>query len=94
MLRRYDNHTIRTMLLQTQVNLRALLVSRGFGLVIALDEAQVAVNGILAGKLISPSALIKNKNELFDSKNQVQPNFRRGFLTPLSATLSNMKATL
>ncbi|KAF9314251.1 hypothetical protein BG006_003963, partial [Podila minutissima] len=90
----YDNRAIRDMLRETQINLHTLLVPRRLGLVIALDEAQVAVTGILSDKLISPSALLKNRNELFDSKNQIQSRFRRGFLTPLSATLSNMQATL
>ncbi|KAF9397932.1 hypothetical protein BGZ94_006146, partial [Podila epigama] len=94
-LREYDNLTIQAMLGKVQTKLRSLLVhKRRLGLVIALDEAQVAVTGILSEKLISPSALIKNRDALFDSKNQIQSKFRRGFLTPLSATLSNMQATL
>ncbi|KAF8922885.1 hypothetical protein BGZ47_005241, partial [Haplosporangium gracile] len=93
-LREYDNLTIRALLDKVQTKLRSLLVSKRLGLVIALDEAQVAVTGILSEKLISPSALIKNRNMLFDSKNRIQSKFRRGFLTPLSATLSNMRATL
>ncbi|KAI8356289.1 hypothetical protein B0O80DRAFT_497003 [Mortierella sp. GBAus27b] len=90
----YDKRVIRDMLRETQINLHTLLVPRRLGLVVALDEAQVAVTGILSDKLISPSALLNNKNDLFDSKNQIQSRFRRGFLTPLSATLSNMRATL
>ncbi|KAF8924896.1 hypothetical protein BGZ47_003626 [Haplosporangium gracile] len=93
-LQGYDNRAIRDMLRETQINLHTLLVPRRLGLVIALDEAQVAATGILSEKLISPSALIKNRNALFDSKSQIQSKFRRGFLTPLSATLSNMQATL
>ncbi|KAK3810466.1 MAG: hypothetical protein J3R72DRAFT_480919 [Linnemannia gamsii] len=86
-LREYDNHTIHALLDKVQTKLRSLLASKRLGLVIALDEAQVAVTGILCEKLISPSALLKNRNALFDSKNQIQSRFRRGFLTPLSATL-------
>ncbi|KAG0277855.1 hypothetical protein BGZ96_002685 [Linnemannia gamsii] len=67
-LREYDNHTIHAFLDKVQTKLRSLLASRRLGLVIALDEAQVAVTGILSDKLISPSALLKNKNDLFDSK--------------------------
>jgi hypothetical protein len=93
-LREYDNLTIQAMLDEVQTKLHLLLVPRRLGLVIALDEAQTAVTGILSGKFISPSALIKNRDVLFDSKNQIQSEFRRGFLTPLSATLSNMQATL
>ncbi|KAH7055030.1 hypothetical protein BKA57DRAFT_501557 [Linnemannia elongata] len=93
-LREYDNHTILAFLDKVQTKLRSLLVPKRLGLVIALDEAQVAATGILSEKLISPSALIKNRNALFDSKNQIKSKFRRGFLTPLSATLSNMQATL
>ncbi|KAI1288806.1 hypothetical protein EDD11_009648 [Mortierella claussenii] len=90
----YHVRTIRAMLDQVQTRIRNVLLPRRLGVVIALDEAQVAANSILAGKLISPSALIKNRNVLFDNKNQIQSEFRRGFLTPLSATLSNMQATL
>ncbi|KAF9118178.1 hypothetical protein BGW39_001417 [Mortierella sp. 14UC] len=93
-LREYDNLTIQAMLGEVQTKLHLLLVPRRLGLVIALDEAQVAVTGILSGKLISPSALMKNRGALLDSKGQIQTKFRRGFLTPLSATLSNMQATL
>ncbi|KAG9062235.1 hypothetical protein KI688_006567 [Linnemannia hyalina] len=64
----YDNRAIRDMLRETQINLHTLLVPRRLGLVIALDEAQVAATGILSEKLISPSALLKNRNDLFDSK--------------------------
>ncbi|KAF9287534.1 hypothetical protein BGZ68_001690 [Mortierella alpina] len=93
-LQQYDYRAIEAMLVDVQANLRSFLVPRKYGLVIALDEAQHAVNGILAGKLIAPSALVKYRDTLFDSKNQIQTKFRRGFLTPLSATLSNMQATL
>ncbi|KAF9574725.1 hypothetical protein EC968_005730 [Mortierella alpina] len=93
-LREYDNYTIQAMLGDIQTKLHLLLVPKRRGLVIALDEAQVAINGILAGKLISPSALIQNRNVLFDGKGQIQTKYRRGFLTPLSATLNNMQATL
>ncbi|KAG0222000.1 hypothetical protein BGW42_007040 [Actinomortierella wolfii] len=51
-LQEYDNRAIRAMLRETQINLHTLLVPRRLGLVIALDEAQVAVTGILADKLI------------------------------------------
>jgi hypothetical protein len=95
-LRDYDNLAIRSMLRDVQTKLHSLLVPKRLGLVIALDEAQVAVTGILAGKLISPSALAQNWNNpgILLDKVQIQPRFRRGFLTPLSATLSNMLATL
>jgi hypothetical protein len=90
----YHVRTIRAMLDQVQTKIRHHLLPRQLGVVIALDEAQVAANNILPDKLISPSALAKNRNILFDNKNQIQSEFRRGFLTPLSATLSNMQATL
>lgn len=95
-LREYDNITIQSMLREVQAKLHSLLVPKRLALVIALDEAQVAESSILAGKLISPSALAQNWNNpslLFD-KNQIQPRYRRGFLMPLSATLSNIRATL
>jgi len=82
------------MLSQVQTNIRRFLQPRGLGVVIALDEAQIAEIGILPGKLISPFALIKNRDALLDDKNQIKQEYRRGFLTPLSATLSSMQATL
>ncbi|KAF9133376.1 hypothetical protein BGX30_012315, partial [Mortierella sp. GBA39] len=93
-LREYDSLAIQYMLDDVQTKLRSLLVPKRLGLVIVLDEAQVAVTYILYGKLLSPSALMKNSDVLFDSNNHIRSNFRRGFLTPLSATLSNMQATL
>ncbi|KAG0203112.1 hypothetical protein BGX28_004507 [Mortierella sp. GBA30] len=93
-LKEYDNRTIQAMLGRVQTKIRSLLLPRRLGVVVALDEAQVAANRILTGKLISPSGLIRNKNILFDKQGSIQPEFRRGFLTPLSATLSNMQATL
>lgn len=96
-LREYDSHAICSMLRDVQTKLHSLLVPKRHGLVIALDEAQVAVTGILSGKLISPSSLIDNgdnKDAIFDSKNEIQLKYRRGFLTPLSAMLSKIQATL
>ncbi|KAG0212245.1 hypothetical protein BGX28_006598 [Mortierella sp. GBA30] len=93
-LKGYDKSTIQVMLGRVQTKIRNHLLPRRLGVVIALDEAQVAANRILTGKLISPSGLIKNKNTLFDKQGSIQPEFRRGFLTPLAATLSNMQATL
>jgi len=93
-LQEYDYRTIRAMLSQVQTNIRRFLQPRGLGVVIALDEAQIAEIGILPGKLISPFALIRNRDALLDDKNQIKQEYRRGFLTPLSATLSSMQATL
>ncbi|GJJ78306.1 hypothetical protein EMPS_10665 [Entomortierella parvispora] len=81
----------------TQTKLHAHLVPRRLGLVIALDEAQVTQNDILAGKLISPPALNdfrNNTDAIFDSTNHIRSIYRRGFFTPLSAALSGMLATL
>ncbi|KAG0271650.1 hypothetical protein BGZ95_000502 [Linnemannia exigua] len=99
-LREYDSLAIQYMLDDVQTKLHSQLEPKRRGLVIALDEAQAAATSILAGKFISPSALSlywtphKPKSVLFDSKNEIQRHLRRGFLTPLSATLSLMKATL
>ncbi|KAG9071278.1 hypothetical protein KI688_008824 [Linnemannia hyalina] len=93
-LREYDYLTIYAMLGKVQTKLQSLLVPKRLGLVIALDEAQVAVTHILSGKLLSPSALSMSNNVLFDSHSQIRSNFRRGFLTPLSGTLSRMQSTL
>ncbi|KAF9164598.1 hypothetical protein DFQ26_001253 [Actinomortierella ambigua] len=96
-LREYDSTAIHEMLDEAQINLRSLLAPRRLGLVIAVDEAQVAEERILAGKLISPSALTSKQSDtdtIFDSKSQIRSMYRRGFLTPLSATLSRMRATL
>jgi hypothetical protein len=99
-LREYDNHTIVAFLDKVQTKLRSLLVPKRLGLVIALDEAQVAPTGILPEKLIAPPALAEYWNTrnspsvLFDDKNEIHRHHRRGFLTPLSGTLSNLQATL
>ncbi|GJJ76488.1 hypothetical protein EMPS_08847 [Entomortierella parvispora] len=93
-VRNYDDRTVDALLRKVQSDIRARLLPRDLGVVIALDEAQVAANDILPGKLISPSALAKNRKVLFDDKGQLQSEYRRGFLTILSATLSNMRATL
>ena len=92
-VRDYDARTVGAILGQVQSDIRAHLLPRGLGVVFALDEAQVAANLILQKKLISPSAL-KNRNMLFNDKNQIRSEWLRGFLTPLSATLSNFQATL
>ncbi|KAF8938891.1 hypothetical protein BGZ47_008367, partial [Haplosporangium gracile] len=58
------------------------------------DQLDIRCQG---DKLISPSALSDNRGNgdaIFDGNNQVQLKYRRGFLTTLSATLSNMQATL
>ncbi|KAF8923781.1 hypothetical protein BGZ58_002528, partial [Dissophora ornata] len=93
-VKEYNHDTIRAILSQVQSNIRRHLLPRQLGVVFALDEAQAAANNILSGKLISPSALAKNRNVLFDDKGQIRFEYRRGFLTQLSATLSNMQATL
>ncbi|KAF9113343.1 hypothetical protein BGW39_003795, partial [Mortierella sp. 14UC] len=99
-LRMYGSITIQDMLDIVQIKLHTHLDLRRRGLAIALDEAQVAATSILAGKLISPSALAAYWNTrnspsvLFDDKNEIHRHLRRGFPTPLSATLSNMQATL
>ncbi|KAG0013780.1 hypothetical protein BGZ81_000835, partial [Podila clonocystis] len=96
-LREYNTLTIEAMLRVTQTKLHSHLVSRRLGLVIAVDEAQVTENDILEGKLISPSALIDNRNNkdaILDGKNQVQLKYRHGLLMPLSTALSSMRATV
>ncbi|KAF9103457.1 hypothetical protein BGX30_009151, partial [Mortierella sp. GBA39] len=93
-LREYDNNTIQVMLNEVQTEVDSLIGDKGVNLVIALDEAQVAENNILADKLVSPFAVAKRRGALFDGNNQIWSNLRRGFLTPLCATLSNIQATL
>lgn len=92
-LRAYDTGTIGLMHRQVQNRLTGYLTKRGLGLVIALDEAQVAGNRILPGQFIAPSSLGGNQN-ILDGKNQVQDRHRRGLLTPLCATLGDVRATL
>ncbi|KAG0041795.1 hypothetical protein BGZ90_009653, partial [Linnemannia elongata] len=87
------------MLDNVQTKLHAHLVPRRCGLAIALDEAQVAATNILAGKFISPSALAaywnaRNPPSVLFDKNEIHRHLRRGFLTPLSATLSRIQATM
>ncbi|KAG9062174.1 hypothetical protein KI688_006506 [Linnemannia hyalina] len=93
-LREYDNNTIQDMLNEVQTKVNSLLGIKGVCLVIALDEAQVAENGILADKLVSPYAVAARRDSLFDGNNQIRSQLRRGFLTPLSAALNNIQATL
>ncbi|KAF9344864.1 hypothetical protein BGX34_005264, partial [Mortierella sp. NVP85] len=92
-LKKYKKETIQLMLYTTQAKIRGVLQRQQLGLVIAIDEAQLAETGILANKLISPSALTRG-GTLFDSTGQIQQCFRRGFLTLLSAMLSEIQATL
>lgn len=99
-LREYDGLAISTMLDVVQTKLHSHLDPRHLGLAIALDEAQAAATSILPGQFISPSALAAYWNTrnspsvLFDDKNEIHRHLRRGFLTPLSATLSRMQSTL
>ncbi|KAG0167291.1 hypothetical protein DFQ30_006200, partial [Apophysomyces sp. BC1015] len=90
-LLKYDSKTIDSMLPCVEEYLsKDYLHERG--LAIALDEAHVAMRHILAGKLISPQAL--KYNNFLDQKGRVRNDARRGFLTPLCATLSRRRATL
>ncbi|KAG0280022.1 hypothetical protein BGZ95_011531 [Linnemannia exigua] len=95
-LRKYDSQTISKMLDKAQYKLRSSLFPKRQGLVVVIDRAHVA-DGVLLGKFISQSALVNNWNNrsaLLDDNNQVQRQFRCGFLASLSATLSHMQATL
>src|SRR5262249_37886595 len=56
--------------------------------------AHVAEEYILADQLIAPSAVNKSEQEIMDSSGNLRRDISRGFLTPLCATLSNMRATL
>jgi hypothetical protein len=62
-LQEYDPSAIGKLLKATQTKLHMHLKNRRLGLVIAVDEAQITENDILAGKLISPSALTGNSKE-------------------------------
>ncbi|KAF8928395.1 hypothetical protein BGZ58_009679 [Dissophora ornata] len=93
-MKAYTHDTVQALLSQVEFRIQRHLRPRQLGVVIALDEAQAAANEILPGKLISPSALAKHRKILFDDKGHIRSEFRRGFLTQLSATLSNMQATL
>jgi len=95
-LHAYDPKTIDSMLNFVQIKLVTFIGKRG--LIIAIDEAHIAEEFILAGKLIAPTAAIKSKiidSEITDPQSRLNRNIRRGFLTPLCATLSNhIRATL
>ncbi|KAK5808733.1 hypothetical protein F5H01DRAFT_324052 [Linnemannia elongata] len=98
-LKEYDSLAIQYMLDNVQTKLHAHLEPRCCGLAIALDEAQVAATKILAGKFTSPSAMAaywnaRNPPSVLFDKDEIHRHHRRGFLTPLSATLSRMQATL
>jgi len=90
-LKSYDSETIVIMLKHVEKHLQTFLTGRG--LVIALDEAHVAETGCLHEKLISPRAIIAN-DDLLDRNGMIYQDLRRGFLTPLTATLSDMPAAL
>ncbi|KAF9166237.1 hypothetical protein DFQ26_008378 [Actinomortierella ambigua] len=96
-LRKYEITTIHSMLDRVQRNLHSILVRRGVGLVIAVDDAQVAEQDILFNKLISGPALIHcspDKMSIFDDTDQVLLEHRRSFFTVLRSTLSHLQATL
>ncbi|KAF9348650.1 hypothetical protein BGX26_012965 [Mortierella sp. AD094] len=81
-LRVYDVMTIRMMLQRVQSKVAMSIGNRG--LVIAIDEAQIAEEYILPDR----------EQEITNAKLMLKREFRRGFLTPLCATLSKMRATL
>ncbi|RPB23667.1 hypothetical protein L211DRAFT_235418 [Terfezia boudieri ATCC MYA-4762] len=58
------------------------------GLVVAVDEAQIAEKFILSGRFIAPSKELLPDSQLFNSKGRVHKEYTRGFFTPLCATLS------
>ncbi|GJJ77536.1 hypothetical protein EMPS_09895 [Entomortierella parvispora] len=91
-LRMYDADTIVDMHHQVEKSLAEYLTKRGLGLVVALDEAQVAGNRILPRTFIAPSSIVENK--ILDGKGRILDIHLRGFLTPLCATLSHMRSTL
>ncbi|KAF7729668.1 hypothetical protein EC973_004041 [Apophysomyces ossiformis] len=93
-LENYDRSIIHSMLRRVQIKLHLLLVAKRLRIVIALDAAQVPLNGILSDKLISSAALIRDRAIMFNDKNQIRSHFFCGFLTPLSGTMSNMRAML
>ncbi|KAF9139415.1 hypothetical protein BGX30_007983 [Mortierella sp. GBA39] len=92
-LRVFESTTISDMLDLTQDNLAAQLNRQQKGLVVAVDEAQIAGNLILPRVFISPTAILTGE-ELFDGKGELKEIYSRGFLTPLCATLGSVRATL
>ncbi|KAG0035316.1 hypothetical protein BGZ81_009812 [Podila clonocystis] len=91
-LRVFESSTIRSMLNTTQDRLAEHLIRRGQGLVVALDEAQIAGGHILPREFISPTAA--KTDEIFDGKGELKERYSRGFLMPLCATLGDVRATL
>ncbi|RUP43600.1 hypothetical protein BC936DRAFT_136959, partial [Jimgerdemannia flammicorona] len=90
-LRQYHPQTIRKMLDNVGNDLKTFL--NGRALVIALDEAHIAETDIMHDQLISPWAITHNV-EFLERNGTIRSDLRRGFLTPLCATLSDMSATL
>ncbi|RUO96863.1 hypothetical protein BC936DRAFT_141333, partial [Jimgerdemannia flammicorona] len=90
-LREYDPQTIHNMLIHVGNDLQTFL--NGRALVIALDEAHIAETDIMHDKLILPWA-ITHKVNFLERNGTIRSDLRRGFLTPLCATLSEMCATL
>ncbi|RUS19709.1 hypothetical protein BC938DRAFT_475686, partial [Jimgerdemannia flammicorona] len=98
-LKAYNSVTIQEMRFYVHLELGKHL--NGRGIVIALDEAHAAENYILPHELISPTGLKdlqdgqKNEDDIFDfNKLIARSEYRRGFLTPLCAALSNINVTL
>ncbi|KAK3805922.1 MAG: hypothetical protein J3Q66DRAFT_360046 [Benniella sp.] len=92
-LRMFEASTIRSMLNFTQDKLAVHLNRQRQGLVVALDEAQIAESHILPREFISSNATNKT-DELLDSKGELKEEYCRGFLTPLCAALGDVRATL
>ena len=104
-LKIYHPGTIADMLGIVYTELQKYL--KGQGLVIALDEAHIADNYILHGKLISEKAIgtyrkacmqnAKLSPDFYNTLNikcEVSSKYQHGFLTPLCAALSSLPATL
>ncbi|KAG0330809.1 hypothetical protein BG004_001975 [Podila humilis] len=93
-LRMYDTETISLMCSEVQNKIAGDIAKRGLGLVIALDDAQVASECILPGKFISTGVLFGINKRIFDDKYEIREIYGRGVLSPLSAALSHRRATL
>ncbi|KAF9405099.1 hypothetical protein BGZ76_006689, partial [Entomortierella beljakovae] len=92
-LHQYTPETITDMLTAVQLKLQTLMAPQKRGLLIAVDEAQLAITNILPKRFISPKAMAE-KRQFLTQKGRLIENYLHGFFTPLLSVLGEIPATL
>ncbi|KAF9432439.1 hypothetical protein BGZ76_010814 [Entomortierella beljakovae] len=92
-LRQYNPETVTDMLTAVQSMLRTLIAPQKRGLVIAVDEAQLAITNILPRRSISPKTFVE-KHKISSNMGGLIANHLLGFFTPLLSTLGTIPATI